>query len=41
MANRWVVNASPIIGATKGKGSFSSVAEVDAYIRKERDSWDT
>lgn len=23
------------------KGSFSSVAEVDAYIRQERDSWDS
>lgn len=22
------------------KGSFSSVAEIDAYIRQERDSWD-
>ncbi len=26
------------IGAAKG--SFSSVAEIDAYIRQERDSWD-
>lgn len=26
------------IGAAKG--SFSSVAEVDAYIREERDLWD-
>ena len=26
------------IGAAKG--SFSSVAEIDAYIREERDSWD-
>jgi hypothetical protein len=31
---------SRFIGATKGKGSFSSVAEVDEYIRQERDSWD-
>ncbi|MGB3300071.1 MAG: hypothetical protein WBA76_17550 [Phormidesmis sp.] len=23
------------------KGSFSSVAEIDAYIRQERDSWDS
>lgn len=29
------------IGATKGKGSFSSVADVDEYIRQERDSWDS
>jgi hypothetical protein len=29
---------SRFIGATKG--SFSSVAEVDEYIRQERDSWD-
>lgn len=26
------------IGAARG--SFSSVAEIDAYIRQERDSWD-
>ena len=29
------------IGANKGKGSFGSVAEIDAYIRQERDSWDS
>ena len=27
------------IGAAKG--SFSSIAEVDEYIRQERDSWDS
>lgn len=26
------------IGAAKG--SFSSAAEIDAYVRQERDSWD-
>ncbi|MBE9061212.1 hypothetical protein [cf. Phormidesmis sp. LEGE 11477] len=31
-------NLSDFIGAAKG--SFSSVAEIDAYIRQERDSWD-
>ncbi len=29
------------IGAAKEKGSFSSVADVDEYIRQERDSWDS
>lgn len=31
-------NLTDFIGAAKG--SFSSVAEIDAYIRQERDSWD-
>lgn len=31
-------NLSDFIGAAQG--SFSSVAEIDAYIRQERDSWD-
>jgi hypothetical protein len=30
---------SRFIGAAKG--GFSSVAEVDTYIRQERDSWDS
>jgi hypothetical protein len=32
---------SRFLGATKGKGSFSGVADIDAYIRQERDSWDS
>ncbi|MGC1310221.1 MAG: hypothetical protein WA885_23575 [Phormidesmis sp.] len=33
---------SRFIGATKGIGSFNgSVAEIDEYIRQERDSWDS
>lgn len=32
---------SRFIGMTKGKGSFSNVADVDAYIRQERDSWES
>lgn len=32
---------SHFVGATKGKGSFSGVADIDAYIREERDSWDS
>ena len=30
-----------LLGATKGRGSFSGVADIDAYIRQERDSWDS
>ncbi len=28
------------LGATKGKGSFTGVADIDTYIRQEPDSWD-
>ncbi len=31
---------SRFISAMKGKGSFESVADIDEYIRQERDSWD-
>ena len=30
---------SRFVGVMKGKGSFSSAADVDEYIRQERDSW--
>jgi hypothetical protein len=29
-----------MIGAGKGHASFSSVEEIDAFIRAERDAWD-
>lgn len=34
-------NIVDFIGATRGKGSFSGVEDIDAYIREERDSWDS
>ncbi len=32
---------SRFIGVMKGKGSFNSTADIDEYIRQERDSWDS
>lgn len=32
---------SRFLGATQGKGSFASAADIDKYIRQERDSWDS
>ncbi len=34
-------NLVNFIGATRGKGSFFGVEDIDAYIREERDSWDS
>jgi len=30
-----------LLSATEGKGNFSGVADVDKFIRKERDEWDS
>jgi len=34
-------HALDIISGFKGHGVFKTVEEVDAYIREERDSWDS
>lgn len=30
-----------LLSATEGKGHFSSIADVDEFIRQERDEWDS
>lgn len=34
-------NFANFVGSTEDKGSFADIKDIDAYIREERDSWDS